>query len=283
MKKTVFAVLLLLLFSLKAEFKKNPDPNTLWEEDGKEIVTGDSVSMGKWLDSLKFTPHEKGGFSVEAVQPKKYVSGYYIPVLPDYPFLVFSIKSVQYTKENYRAFGVHVGDSGIGMIANPQPGIFVVNVFEAWKKPPQNNITYMKIYLYGLNLHIGNLAMVKRPENFVTVRNTNGSMEMKPGDTLEFTLSLSKPAEDASIRFYNSYCMPLLKMDGSDKLQLKPVDKDNPILWKGTLKLSRFQEKEIKAFDIVMKTTVLGGDMNVPLWSAIPMNYKPETQGQKNE
>jgi hypothetical protein len=49
-----------------AEMKNNPDPNTLWCEDGKAIVTQAGNSRNGWNNALKYESMPDGkGFSVE--------------------------------------------------------------------------------------------------------------------------------------------------------------------------------------------------------------------------
>ncbi len=75
--------------------------------------------------------------------------------------------------------------------------------------------------------------------------------------------------------FYDFYITHEVRINNSSSLQLKPEDQQQKI-WKGTIKLENIDRPWRDGKDIyyyspssfLIKATVLGGKINVPIWTA---------------
>lgn len=253
-----------------AELKENPDENTLWIEDGKEIKTG-AGSGNHWNDAVKFTPLADGGFSMEA-SGKASATGRYLPMSLEYPYIVFEISRVE-KRSGYVAFnlpvihgGTGMSSVGIGMVSQPQTGIFTVNVFENGKLPLAK--PYFRINEHNCTLDFKYLKCVKMPENYIEMMPKQPS---KIGDKITFKVHLAKPAEDVSLRFFYGYTMPEIRINGEQSLQLKPENPDDPKVWTATvdyksIDFSKKTDKDIVPGGMLIKAVVLGSENNTPVW-----------------
>ena len=236
----VLATTLLLL----AEFKENPDENTIWLEDG--------VNISGWGEGLKFESHPEGGFTIAPGENKGYNAGRYVPANPEYPWFCGEI--VGYSMlEGYRGFGFTSGGvpSGFGMVASPQTGMFAVKLVSDKPRP------HLRFDLHGLVIHFKYLKQVQKPDYRIETKRMD--------DRLEVRVFLKEPAEDVMIRFYDSYCMPMLRLNGEDKLQLLPTDENNPVEWSAQIPYPEVKTKGTMLF----KAVILGGEIKVPLWGRL--------------
>ena len=77
---------------LGAEMVRNPDPNTLWCEDGREIAQSPRPSRNGWLNTqVTASPREEGGFTLTSTDARQKAGGLYVAVDPAYPYLVYEI------------------------------------------------------------------------------------------------------------------------------------------------------------------------------------------------
>ena len=261
-----------LSISAFAELKENPDENTLWIEDGKAIETGKG-SGNYWNDNLKFTPLEGGGFSMEATG-KANSTGRYLPMSLEYPYVVFEIAKVE-KRPGYVAFslpvivgGADMSSVGIGMVSQPQTGIFAVNIFENGKLPRAK--PYFRINEHNCTLDFKYIKCVKLPESYIEMLPKEPA---KIGDKITFKVHLPKPAEDVSLRFFYSYTMPEIRINGEQSLQLKPENPNDAKVWVGTIDyktidFSKKNDQDIKPGGMLIKAVVLGSENNTPVWGA---------------
>ena len=253
-----------------AELKENPDGNTLWIEDGKDIKTG-AGSGDYWNDTVKFTPLPDGGFSMEA-SGKASATGRYLPMSPDYPYVVFEITQAE-KRPGYVAFnlpviqgGANMSSVGIGMVSQPQTGIFAVNVFENGKLP--GTAPYFRINIHNCTLNFKYLKCVKAPDAYIEMLPKE---PLKIGDKVTFRVHLAKPAEDVSLRFFFSYTMPEIRFNGEQSLQLKPENADDQKVWVGTvdyksIDFSIKKDQYLPPGGMLIKAVVLGSENNTPIW-----------------
>ncbi|OQC12642.1 MAG: hypothetical protein BWX73_02785 [Lentisphaerae bacterium ADurb.Bin082] len=235
-------LLLAVAFPLLADFKENPDGNTLWLEDG--------VDISGWWEGLKFAAHPEGGFTI--APGESYNSGRYVPADPAYPWFCGEI--VGYSMlEGYRGFGFTGSGltGGFGMIASPQTGIFAVKLTSDRPRP------FLRFDLHGLIVHFKYLKQVQKPEYRIETKRID--------DRLEIRVFLKEPAEDVMVRFYDAYCMVMLRMNGEDKLQLLPTDENNPVEWSAQIPYPEVKTKS----DMLLKAVILGGEIKVPLWGKL--------------
>ncbi len=238
MKKLLFLAVVLAAACSFAEFKVNPDENTLWIEDGLNNFDG-------WREGLLMKSAEGGIFTI---QPGTGISGgRYVPNHEDYPWLTFEIASLNRTG-GYRGLNF---TNCLAIVSNPMPGIYAV------KREIKQKSSYLRLDIHGLILGFKYIKQVKKPDYYIDAAKTDKGVEI--------TVYLKDAAEDVSISFYNSYTMPRLTFDNEYKLQLLPKDESNPVVWSGTIKNCTYSTKH----DVILKATVLGGKIKVPIWGKL--------------
>lgn len=277
-KRVILSLVFFFPFSIYSPAKVvyNPDENTLWIEDGKEP---EIVEHGKpefwagkaWAGKLEFEEIE-GGFKIKSPSSERYSIGRYFKLSPDYPYLVWEISKVIYG-EGYRGFGMHFPGNVFGFVSHMFPGIFVVNPFLV-DKNLQEKLHFCRIYLYNTELHFKYIKMVKKPDYYIEITGPQlkekGYVEV--GDELYFRVILKEPAEDVSLTFYTYYITQEVKINNSSCLQLKPEDEEGKI-WGGKIKIESIappsdKKSSYSAGEFLIKATILGGKINVPLWTA---------------
>ena len=68
----------------RAEFKTNPDPQTLWIEDGENIkATNTNFGNGWNATDIAVSPNPDGGFFMEQKKQGKPRTGRMVPVSPE--------------------------------------------------------------------------------------------------------------------------------------------------------------------------------------------------------
>lgn len=275
-------------FQADAEFLEKPDDNTLWIENGKDITTSAAPAPDKWSGSLKITElSESKGFSMESMKPPEAPPAIHnIPISAEYPWYVFEITGIE-QKGGHISMGFYIKDHTTwadlhrisAQSANPQKGYYAVNVFDGAAAPKVTSSEVLALYLYGLKLDFKYLKMVKNPDYCVEV--TSGAFAAKKsfssGDELKFTVRLKEPAEDVALRFYHASGMAQLTLNGQDKIQLKPENKDGKV-WSAALRLESIgggNGKAIKPGDVMLKASILGGTFSEPVWGTINYPFKP--------
>ena len=95
--KLIVMTAVLLAGSLaRAEFKMNPDSNTLWIEDGKNIKTANTNFGNGWNDTdVAITSNPDGGFYLEQKKQGKPQTGRMVPVSPEYPYVVYEVSELE--------------------------------------------------------------------------------------------------------------------------------------------------------------------------------------------
>jgi hypothetical protein len=250
------------------EFVENPDDNTLWIENG-EAIDG-------WREGLTFAPATPG-FRIEADKDGKlYSSGRYVPLDAAYPWLTWRVRQYIPYPEGYRGwtgpFLNSVGHTWLGQVTEMQEGIFAVNVAENAAKWPLP-MDFMRLDLYGAVLVLDYIKMVREPADYVFIEIPDAAKErgyIQPDDELTFRVKLAEPAEDVSLRFFNSYTMPQVQLNASHSLQLRMPDEDKHD-WRATVTLKSLEggsseDGRFKPGSILVKAVILGGGPGTSLW-----------------
>jgi len=272
-------VFLFFIFNMEGKVVYNPDENTLWIENGKDI---EIVEHGKpefwsgkaWAGTLEFNTIENG-FSIKSSSSDKNCSGRYFKFNKEYPYLVWEIDKV-IIGEGYRGLTMAFPHTVFQFVTHFYPGIFVVNPFLS--KKDIKDFEFCRIYLYNTELHLKYIKMVKKPDYLIEI---NGpEIEKKgyaePGDEINFKVILKEPAEDVSLTFYDFYITHETKINNSSSLQLKPED-DEQKIWSGKIKIENINKPSVDRkekndvflpSEFLIKATVLGGKINLPIWTA---------------
>lgn len=272
MKKLLFIVCFFFIATISyGELIKQPDKNTYWIENGKNIKTGEKPSLDHWQNSIPVVPAENG-FMIEGLSPgegKGTAIGRYLPFSPDYPYLVWKITKVE-RKKGYRGLTFLFPDKVVfNFVTHIYPGIFAVNVFNYGKVKSKN--PWCRIYVYGAKVYFEYLKMVKKPDYYIEISPPpEGRDFYKIGDKISFKVIMKKEAEDVTLSFFDSYVTHPVSLNNLSRLQLKP-EKENCKVWKGEITVKQAPNKDFKTGTFLIKATILGGGIKEPLWTA---NYK---------
>ncbi|MBE6393939.1 MAG: hypothetical protein E7044_07795 [Lentisphaerae bacterium] len=276
MKKTLSFLLSAAAVLVSADIIKNPDANTLWKEDNKNVEKNwayaykgqhTRTSDGK---SFSFECNTKGNTG-----HRDFIR---VPVSKDYPWLVFRLNSVK-VNPGYRTWTVRISALdrfNISQVSVQEPGYFACNVWEGanLKKIPKTAEIFF--YNYTLKLTFSDLKMVKKPDNFIVVSSPAFESKKKysPGDKIRFTVTLKEPAEDVSVRLVYPDLLSAVKLNGMGKLQLKPTD-DTQKVWSAEFEVKTLgpvrRVSEFRRNTLMVRATILGGGISEPLWGTI--NY----------
>ncbi|MGC8977453.1 MAG: hypothetical protein ACP5OB_07545 [Candidatus Ratteibacteria bacterium] len=267
-----------LFFFLNSECKViyNPDANTLWLEDGKDVEVGvhgkEGFWAGKyWAGKLEIESKEDG-MKVKSPSNDKECSGRYFRFDRNYPYLVWEIDKKIIYGEGYRGLTMAFPHSVFNFVTHIYPGIFVVNPFLS--KKDIKEFEYCRIYLYNTEIYFKYIKMVKKPDYLIEI--TGPEIEKKGyaeiGDEINFKVILKEEAEDVSLTFYDYYMTHETKINDKSSLQLKPEDEDQKI-WTGKIKIEKIDKPGVgkDSFlpgNFLIKATVLGGKINIPIWTA---------------
>ena len=273
MRRFLFLFLLFCCNFVMAELQKNPDENTLWQ------IT--SPDMKEWKGTgVKIEKREKG-FSLRNESPSvksPHSITRKVPVDPEYPYLVFETVSIN-TFKGYRAwfFGLRESQNQFGSIVNGEPGIVAINCFDNPAKKFMNNQATLQFYMFNFKTDLLYMKMVKKPDNYITVTGDFTSRKaIQPGDKVKFTVYLKESAEEVSLKLIYKKWLYTIKVNGNEVVELTPEDKDQKI-WSAEVPVKSLKCSKGSSFkkgEILLRAVVLGGKVNVPLWTALQYPFE---------
>lgn len=210
--------------TVSAEILKNPDPNTLWIENGKNIKS--AVRHGNYTwgtgGKLKITSLDKG-FQVGSAG----TMGIYIPVSNQYPWFCAKVRSVERIGNTYHSLSCNTNlNVGIYSVISKIPrGVYCINLADSDKLKEKPFLNYMRMDIHSGNITFDYIGMFKEPFCVVSL----GNAPIKKGSTVKVTVKTQQPAEMVQLKFYKSYTMPAINVIPNVKRYLaKPVaGKDN--------------------------------------------------------
>lgn len=268
--------------AVQAKQLKNPDPNTLWMEDGKEIETSEQPKASQWRlipgdRMLEIKSKEDGnGFSFIAPDKKGRKSSTLLKFSPDYPYLVFRVTDCEIFP-GYCSWTVQIGlgPMRVSQVKTPQKGIFVFDLYQNLsEKEAEKKNGYLTVWLNDLRLDLEYMKLVKKPDYVVHAECADP--EIKPGSRVKFTAELAEMAEDVSITLVTTEVPRTIKVNGGTKIQLKPVDKTQK-LWEAEVQIDSIDiKKPLSRFKCFMKMDVLGGALDEPVWVGLPYPVKKQ-------
>ena len=278
LKRAVIYISLLLLggYVGRAGFVMRPDTNTLWVEDGSAggVVSSNQATDGKLV---RTAPAGQAGFTL---CPTTNTEGYTtrkVPVDPLYPWLVLNITGiVPHQGGGYRAFNIRLlqeGTLSLGMAGTIQKGLYAIPLLPRAVAAAGDFV--LRIGVSGADVTLDELKMVQKPDYYIVMESPailrKGRLEI--GDELTFRVIMAAPAEDVTLRLYDSYTAIPVALNGLSSLQLKPEPADRRV-WRTTLTLEKTTAggaaRRGGTFPpgiLMIKATVLGGGIRTPLWT----------------
>ncbi len=276
MNKLIIAGILLAAGIVQAKQIENPDANTSWAEDGKEIRTGERPGRGHWLksDKLEIKSGENGrGFSFFARgMDGKTVTK--VNLTQEYPYFTFRITGIELLN-GYRNWTMFMQNGfSTSQVTAPEKGIYVYDLYQNLpEKERARKISNLFVHLYHLRLDFEYMKLVKKPD--YVVRAECADPEIKPGSKVKFTAELAKEAEDVAITLMTTGHPRSVNVNGKTKIQLKPTDKTQKI-WTAEVEIKSIGiKKAARRFGLFMKMDVLGGDLDEPVWVGLPYPVAP--------
>lgn len=281
MNKLITILVLAAFFTAQAKQLENPDDNTLWMEDGKDIELSEGPRLRNWYPlpdklELEIKSKENGkGFSFYGKDGNGRKAVTVVNVSPDYPYLVFRITGFEMLK-GYRNWTIRaeIGNLVTSHVNSIHKGIFV---FDLYKNIPEKEaarkFSHINFWVYNLRLDLEYLKLVKKPD--YAVRAECADPIIKPGSKVKFIAELEKEAEDVSVTLTTNGNPRPVKVNGTVKIQLKPTDKTQKI-WMAEMEIKSIGiPKAVPRHRIFMKMDVLGGDLDEPVWVGLPYSIAP--------
>ena len=223
---------------LCADVIKNPDGNTLWLENGKNIAVSPENTFKSFVwrsAKIKITPHEKHGFMLEGTG----TTGVYILSSSQYPWLCLDIDSAERTEDGYYALNLVAAPKtgSYGSVSRIPRGKYYFSVSGTPGLNDKPAARYMRLDLSRAKIHVNSLTMLKTPPCLPEVTPSN----VKKGDTVEVRCKLTKKAQQVEFKFYQSYTMPNLKPSKEIKrCEAKEVPGSSGLEWSFTFPYQGF-------------------------------------------
>ena len=230
MKKLFTLLTLTGLFAVAhAEVVKNPDANTLWLENGKNIVTSPKNTYKDynwWLNKVKLTPHQQKGFVIEGSG----TIGVYVRSSKEYSWLCLDIASVDKLGKGYHALSVlpAAKTKNYGTVSRIPRGTYYFSLANSPEMKDKATSKFMRMDISGAKLHFNSVSMVKAPPCIPTVEPAT----VKKGDTVTVRCKLAKKPQYVELKFYQAYTMPNLKPAKDIKrCEAKEIPGSNGLEW----------------------------------------------------
>ena len=275
-KRMLFGAGVLYLFCVHADYKVKPDGGTLWREDGKNIQHGKAAYGKGWNDSkMEISSLPDGeGFNFTSNDVKQNTTGRQVPVSRDYPWLSIEITSFSPTKHAFKRCYAHFAGNDLLQIAKPEPGIWLQRIWDGTKAAPKS---YFHMVIYGYSVDFKCIQVVKEPENWIKIDSDAFASKkcFENGDTLVFSAKLAAPAEDVSVKVFDTSNFPnQVWINGKDEISLKPANEEKT-LWKTEVKIENIKGGNPKFYrTLIFKCIVLGGKLKKPIFINNPFPYK---------
>lgn len=239
MKKSfVLLILTGMIATVNAEVIQNPDSNTLWQENGKNIKTSPKLAYKNFIwnaEKIKITPHEKQGFFLEG----NGVTGVYLPSSTQYKWLCLDLASVNRIGNGYHALNMVAAPklSGYGPVSRIPRGKYYLSVEGTPGLTEKASGRYMRMTISNAKLHVNSVSMIKTPPCLPEVTPAN----VKKGDTVTIHCKTVQKAQYVEFKFYQTYTMPNLKPAKDIKrCEAKEVPGSNGTEWTYTFSYNGF-------------------------------------------
>ena len=238
--------------TLSAEIVKNPDPNTLWIENGKNIKSAVNHGSLVWGTGgkIKVTALDKGfTFGPGGTL------GIYIPVSKQYPWFCAKVKSAERIGDKYHALGFNTNlNVGLYTVVSTIPrGTYCIDLSGSNKLTDKAYLNYMRMDIHSGNITFDYIGMFKEPPCVLSL----GNAPIKKGATVKVTIKTAQPAEMVQLKFYKAYTMPAINVKPGVKRYLaKPVEGKDNKEWTFEFPYNGFKGVDGKKGSIVIEALV---------------------------
>lgn len=238
--------------ALSAEIVKNPDPNTLWIENGKNIKFAEKHGDLRWGtgNTLKITSSEQG-FTIGPAGKL----GIYIPVSSQYPWFCFKVNSVERVGNTYHGLATNLAlDIGIFSVVSRIPkGVYCIPMAGAKKLKEKPSWNYMRLDIHSANITFDYIGMFKEPPCALSL----GDSPIKKGSEVTVSIKTKEPAEMVQLKFYKAYTMPAINVIPNVKRYLaKPVDGKGNKEWTFKFPYNGFKGVDGKVGSVLIEAVV---------------------------
>ena len=266
MRACFISLCFLALVSLNAEVLRNPDENTLWQEDFKTFAPVAALDGQYWKGGVWYAKEVECEVTQDGVLVKPIGRQGELktcmPVKKEYPWLVVEVGSITMSNSyNSITFGhFKDGKDSIGLTREIKPCIFLSRMANENTKQGMYSVTS---YFYGTQVCLNGMKLVKRPDVFpeVIVQQAATPGELHPGDKLLFRVTTSRKVKDVSLAFHSSKGEPI-KLNGQSTLQLRPPG-DDDCVWEAAVEVKEFVLGKKMAW--LASARVLGGGFKKPV------------------
>lgn len=237
---------------LSAEIVKNPDPNTLWIENGKNVKTAAKQGDLIWgLGGKTTVTSLDKGFKIN----NSGNLGIYVPVSKQYPWLCYEIKSAERITGGYHALTMNPAlDIGIFSVVSRIPkGTYCIALDSSTKLKEKTRWNYMRLDIHNANVVVNYIGMFKEPPCALSL----GKELIKKGSDVKIEIKTKEPAEMVQLKFYKAYTMPAIQVIPNVKRYLaKPVDGTDNKEWTFSFPYNGFKGVDGKIGTVVIEAVV---------------------------
>ena len=250
----------------KKAAKVIPPKDAIWLIDEKKAESAPTFWNKPWHGPTNaVSPRAEGGFTLHDT-----TMNYQVRVTPECRWFTTCLETFVPSRSGYHGWSVSA-DPPIGYLCgtttNPQAGLYTIPLPEL-EKPVNVNI---KWYDYNFDLGFAYAALEKEPADYLLCTCADGGTTVTNGTKLVVTLKLRDPADEATACFLlgTSGGMHGFPINGSEAIQMRRADKKG-LLWKGEV-VVRKHEAFRKKRQLVVRATVLGGALDLPIFTMTPM------------
>ena len=250
----------------KKAAKVIPPKDAIWLLDEKKAESAPTFWNKPWHGPTNaVSPRAEGGFTLHDT-----TMNYQVRVTPECRWFTTCLETFVPSRSGYHGWSVSA-DPPIGYLCgtttNPQAGLYTIPLPEL-EKPVNVNI---KWYDYNFDLGFAYAALEKEPADYLLCTCADGGTTVTNGTKLVVTLKLRDPADEATACFLlgTSGGMHGFPINGSEAIQMRRADKKG-LLWKGEV-VVRKHEAFRKKRQLVVRATVLGGALDLPIFTMTPM------------
>ena len=275
MKKILSVALMSALCTFVQDVAGDEANKPVWVLDETTCESTSGLSKKIWCSGRESAPlikPAKGGGFVASSPASRHLT-----LLPDH-WLVVDLTSVKSLPHKYHAWSLYIPKPFdcklIGNVTNPPTGLYTMQLPEIKEK----TVSSVVLYNYNMELTFKYIKLVKEPENSLGIEFKGGKDNIEVGDTFKVVLKLAKPCEDVTCKILsdvgtgpNPY-----SINGKDNIELKAQDKDGKV-WTATVNVKSLQTAaNLKKRAIMLKATLLGSDLNKPIFTYIPYSFGPK-------